>query len=261
MKLTNVLVATDMNPLYYKFIPIFIKTWNKLFPNVKVTIVVVAKELVDELLPYKDNIVLFPPIENMNTAFIAQNIRLLYPALIDTEGGVLITDMDMLPMSRKYYTEQIKNIDNTKFVCYRPLSCVGKNEMVMCYNIALPNIWRDIFNINTTNDIIDTLQYIYKNNYYAGTHGGAGWNIDQLYLYNKTQKWNERTKSLIILNKPIYVILNNYVPSNMYVRLWKHYNFNDIAACLKQDNIVDFHMPRPYFNYKTDINRIVNLII
>ena len=66
MKLTNVLVATDMNPLYYKFIPIFIKTWNKLFPNVKVTIVVVAKELVDELLPYKDNIVLFQTIENMN---------------------------------------------------------------------------------------------------------------------------------------------------------------------------------------------------
>ena len=39
MKLTNILVATDMNPLYYKFIPIFIRAWNKLCPNVKITII------------------------------------------------------------------------------------------------------------------------------------------------------------------------------------------------------------------------------
>ena len=143
MKLTNVLVSTNMNPLYYKFIPIFIKAWNKLFPNVKVTIVVVAKELVDELLPYKDNIVLFPPIENMNTAFIAQNIRLLYPALMDAEGGILITDMDILPMNRRYYTESISSFVASKFITYRPRSVVGKGEIAMCYNIATKDVWSD----------------------------------------------------------------------------------------------------------------------
>ena len=153
MKLTNVLVATNMNPLYYKFIPIFIKAWNKLFPNVKVTILVVAQELIDELLPYKDNIVLFPPIENMDTGFIAQNIRLLYPALMDAEGGILITDMDILPMNRSYYIQSIASLEDSKFITYRPLRVVGKGEIAICYNIATPAIWKDIFNIHSMEDI------------------------------------------------------------------------------------------------------------
>ena len=204
MKLTNVLVATDMKPLYYKFIPIFIKAWNKLFPNIKVTILVVAQKLIDELLPYKDNIVLFPPIENMDTGFIAQNIRLLYPALMDAEGGILITDMDIIPMNTHYYTQQIVKYDNSKFISYRPLNVVGRGEIAICYNIAIKDVWRDIFNINTTKDITNTLQNIYKQNNYAGIHGGAGWNLDQLYLYEKIQEWNKRTNNHIIMNDKYY---------------------------------------------------------
>ena len=36
MKFTDVLTATDTNPLYYKFVPIFIKAWKKLFPDVNI---------------------------------------------------------------------------------------------------------------------------------------------------------------------------------------------------------------------------------
>ena len=251
MELTNVLVGTNMNPLYYKFIPIFIKAWNKLFPNVKVTIVVVAKELVDELLPYKDNIVLFPPIENMNTAFIAQNIRLLYPALMDAEGGILITDMDILPMNRRYYTESISSFDASKFITYRPLSVVGKGEIAMCYNIATKDVWSDIFNINTTKDIVDTLQYIYKNNYYAGTHGGAGWNADQLYLYNKTQEWNKRTNYHIIMDDKYYNRLCRASPNSFS-------NIELLKGLIKKGNYSDYHAHRPYAQHKTIVNLIVN---
>ena len=55
MILTDVLTATDMNPMYYKFIPIFIRAWKRLFPEVNIHIILIADELIDELVPYSEN--------------------------------------------------------------------------------------------------------------------------------------------------------------------------------------------------------------
>ena len=108
MILTDVLTATDLNPMYYKFIPVFIKAWRKLFPEINIHIVLIATEIIEELKPYEEYIKLFSPIEGIKTAFIAQNIRLFYPALIDAVGGVLISDMDIIPMGRSFYVNPIK---------------------------------------------------------------------------------------------------------------------------------------------------------
>ena len=81
MLFTDVLVATDMNPNYYQFISPFINAWKKLFPEIVIHIVVINDYLSDELLPYKEYIHLFSPIQNVESSFIAQNIRLFYQAL------------------------------------------------------------------------------------------------------------------------------------------------------------------------------------
>ena len=258
MRLTDVLVATNMNPLYYKFIPIFIKTWDKLFPNVKVTILIVADKLIDELRLYKENIVLFPPIENMDSGFIAQNIRLLYPALMESEGGILITDMDIFPMNHAYYINPISSYDNTKFITYRPLSVVGKNEMAICYNIATNTVWKDVFNINKIEDIQIILKYLYKNKKYEGENAhkldqrGAylpGWITDQLYLFEKITEWNNKTNNHIILNDCLFRRLDrNECPDN---------SFEHIRSDIENGVYSDYHSHRPYDKYK----KIVDLLI
>jgi len=254
MKLTNVLVATNMNPLYYKFIPVFLKAWNKLFPNVKVTIIVIANKIVDELTPYKDNIVLFPPIENMDTGFIAQNIRLLYPALMNAEEGVLITDMDILPMNRHYYTQQIVKYDNSKFISYRPLKVVGKGEIAICYNIATKDVWGDIFNINNTQDIQNTLKQLYHNTKYKGEHAGThykqGWITDQLFLFEQVSIWQKKTNNHIILNDKYYNRLCRARPAHFS-------NLNLLKNLIRNANYSDYHAHRPYEQYKTMVDLIV----
>ena len=77
MKLTDVLTATDTNPLYYKFVPIFIRAWKKLFPYVNIHIILISDKMIPELEPYSEFIKLFPPLEDVKTSFIAQNIRFL----------------------------------------------------------------------------------------------------------------------------------------------------------------------------------------
>ncbi len=256
MKLTDVLTATNMNPTYYKFVPIFIKTWKKILPDVNIHIIVIANNLIEELLPYKEYIKLFPPIENVETSFIAQNIRLFYPALLkNAKGGILITDMDIIPMTKNYYIDSITKIETDKFFCYRPLSCVGKNEMVMCYNIAHQNVWSEIFNINSLNDIVSTLLSINKKEKYIGENANKYyepfWITDQLYLYEKTQEWNKLTNNLIISNDD---------KINKFTRLDKIYINYYTTEFITNNNFIDFHMPRPYNSYKQTIDNIVELL-
>jgi len=191
MKLDCILTAVNENTLYLDFIPIFIKTWNKLYPNVDIKIILVANKIPDEYLCYKDNIILFEPIENVLTNFTSQIIRLLYPCILNYENGVMITDMDMLPMNRTYYTENIKSFDNSKFIYLRENICFEYNQLAMCYNVAVPKIWQEIFEINSIEDIRNRLKSI----------GQVEWCTDQLVLYKKVMEWNNKTNNLICLKE------------------------------------------------------------
>lgn len=179
MKLGTVLTACDLNPLYSEFIPIFIKAWKVLFPEIDVIIVLVANEIPNDLEEYSNNIRLSKPIEGIHTSFQAQCIRLLYPRHIEKNEGVLITDMDMLPMNRFYYESPISTLSDDTFISYRDV-CLP-HEIPMCYNIALPSTWTSVFGSKSDEE---TLKEWY-NPIYDGMHGGKGWNTDQLILIQK----------------------------------------------------------------------------
>lgn len=253
MILTDVLTSCDLNPLYYNFIPSFIKAWKILFPTINIHIILIAHEIPPNFLHLKQYIHLFKPLPNIPTSFTSQNIRLLYPSLLfNSIGGILITDIDIIPMNSKYYIENIQNIHNNKFVCYRQLNCVGPNEMVICYNIAHYNIWQNIFKIFTLNDLKITLFDLYNNNKYIGHLNMPFWITDQLYLYEKTQLWNKYSNNLIILNdfNTGFKRLdrNNLPPISL------------ISSLIINKQFTDYHMLRPYDTFKNTNDTIIELL-
>ena len=88
MLLDCVITAVNDNPLYIEFIPIFIKTWKKLYPTVDVKIILIANEIPQKYIEYNDHIILFKPIENVLTSFTSQVIRLFYPCLLPYKMGL-----------------------------------------------------------------------------------------------------------------------------------------------------------------------------
>ena len=187
MKLDCVLTASNENKLYLDFIPIFIKTWNKLYPDVDVKIVLIAKNIPDNLLSYKNNIIVFEPIDNISTAFTSQIIRNLYPCILNYKNGVMITDIDDLPMNTTYFTKNIENISDNKWINLRDWR--KSNQIAMCWQVAKIDTWKQVFHIEKLQDIIDTIVSI----------NNPVWHTDQLFLYEKVMKWNEKTNNYIFL--------------------------------------------------------------
>ena len=161
------------------------------------------------------------------------------------DNGILITDMDMVPLSETYYTDNIKNFSNDCFITYR--NCFSKNikQLPMCYNVATSKIWGDIFNVKTFDDIKSRLIDINKN--------GIDWYTDQKDLYNYVKKWKIKNKHIIIsdretkfkrLNrKKVYVIsqnIKNAIKSRKY--------------------FADYHCHRPYEKHKLFNDEVYNLL-
>jgi len=251
MILDCVLTSVNENPLYIINVPFFIKCWKKLYPNVDIKIILIATSIPIELIPYTEYIILFEPLKNISTAFISQYIRLLYPAILNYTNGVMITDIDIVPMNRTYYTDNIKNIDNAKFIYLRHV-LLNTGQLAMCYNIASPKTWSDIFNINSLQNIKQTLIKRYNSINYKG-RGKSGWNTDQTDLYKCVMKWNNYSHNFI------------HIPDKNtgFCRLCRS-NFKILDKKIKinisNNKYTDYHCHRPFKLHEILNNSIYDLI-
>jgi len=227
MKLTNVIGSVNNNKDYYLFIPKQIIFWKNF--NIKFTAIFVGDKIPKEIEDYSDNIILWNKNLDLNTSFVAQNLRIYYPALLNLPNDemVMITDMDMLPMSSDYYCKNLENFKNEDFIYYRH---IDGNQIYMCYNAAHPSTWKKIFNIYNATDIKNRIYETYSNSY-NGIPGSNGWFIDQEIMYSYLIKY----PNLKVLNRPI-----KRLETWMYIKYLIN-NINDF-----QNKYDDAHFHRSY---------------
>lgn len=284
MKISHCIVASNLNPYYLDLWPIVHKAWKEIV-SVKAKLVLISKHIPMNFKHLSEDIYLFKPIKGIHTIFQAQCIRLLYPCIVETERSVIISDMDVLPMDEKFFVDNVKDIDNNKFVSYRN-ELIKSKQLAIMYNAATPKIWRDIFNIYNGTDIRSRLKEWYKNcrNYtgipetkyrnwreffnlydktdirfkvkelyiifrnYIGKPVPTEWFFDQKILYKEAMKWNKQTGNLVILND-----------KNTGFKRLDRFNLSvnkisqSILEKIKRGSIfTDYHMLIPYYKFKKE---------
>jgi len=254
MKLDCVLTAVNEKKEYLDLAPIFIETWNKLYPNVDIKIILIAKKIPEELIQYKDKIILFEPIKNVSTCFTSQFIRNLYPCILNYDNGVMITDIDNLPMNKTFFTKNIENIPDNKWINLRDYVYCNR-EICMMWQVATPKVWKDVFNIKNEEDIKQTL--ISENNSinYIDGHNKSGWNTDQLFLYKKVMQWNKKTNDYVFLKdkETGYNRLCSFGTLNSQYKISKLIKIN-----IKKGKYSDYHCLKPMsYNKCKKINWII----
>ena len=245
MKLTTVLSCVNNNPDYYLFIPKQILFWAKF--NINFIAVFVGEFIPEELKDYSENIILWDKNLDINTSFVAQNLRIYYPSLIKNlpvDELIMITDMDMLPMNKSYYCNELDNFGQDDFIYYRH---VDGNQIYMCYNAAHPSTWGKIFEVNNIDEIEKKIYETYHNSY-NGIPGSKGWFIDQELMYKHLINYS----NLKILDRPI---------RRLEVTDYKNYLINNYNNFIHLYDDAHFH--RNYKNnenYILDAERQINLI-
>ena len=214
MKIDFVLTAGNINSHYTKLYPLIYKIWKERF-NLDCYLILVADEIPEYLEELKNYIILWNQIENINNIYVAKVIRILYPALFKNKN-ILVTDLDIFPVSRKYFIDSIKDVDDNKFISYTDR--YFKQKMVaICYNVAKSEVWSDIFGINTEDDIRKFLIENY-NNEYNGRKNCSGWYTDQLKLYEYLNNWKKKENHLILKDKDLnFKRLNNRQVNKEYI--------------------------------------------
>lgn len=242
MKITKCLVACDLNPTYLEFYPLVRKYWKNIV-GIDTILILIANEIPYDLKEFSNEIILFKPVENIHTAFQAQCIRILYPSIIGSNENIIISDMDLIPLNKKYYIENVKEFDDDKFIVYRDVISEYK-QYPICFCLANTKIWRDIFNVKSENDVSDKLKLWYNiyDNYQISSAYSMSWACDQLQLFEFVNRWNTKTNNLIKLKDE----QTNFKRLDRMNLDEIQNNLEKYKMLIKDEIFSDFHLPRPY---------------
>lgn len=248
MKLSCALVACNENPHYLQYWPIVKRAWLEIVGIPCVMIYV--GETVPDILKVDPAVIHFPHIPQWPTATQAQVIRLLFPALLQCDGAIVISDMDIIPIQRDFFVKGFEQFQSNQFVSLRGIDEI-EQQVYMCYVGATPQTWRDCFGIQSTNDIRTKLTEWANGIQADGTRGGQGWCTDQQLLYFRI-----KSLQLIIPERVGCIAWTKEIPRLCRSKPseWMQW---DIAL---ENNIinnkyVDFHMP-PYEQFKQQIEQV-----
>jgi len=242
VKLDRVIVATNDNKNYYQFWPIIARRWASW--GVRPTLIVVSENKleIDESL---GDVYYLTPIEGVATSHQSQIIRFFAAANFE-EDVCLISDIDMMCLSKEYFLHSIERRNINEFVVYSADAYLPGNPAYpaypMCYMAAKGSKFKEIIKGNLTNFPEKLQEWM--------SHG-FGWFTDEKVFYLKLKQWEENN-SVVLLRRG-FNIGNHPITLRRIDRDW---NCEFEEKLLAGNFYVDFHMPRPYDKYKDVIDYI-----
>lgn len=238
MKIDRVVLSSNESKEYLDFWPLVSSAWKKI--GIEPTLIYTGK------IPLKLENVININLPDVDTAFLAQNVRLLAPSLFPEEV-IIISDIDDMPLSKSYFQKNISVYENDQFIIYRP-DAVPENMISIMWNVAIGSTWSEIFNIETISDIKKTLIDWYPANYKVR---GENWYFDQIMLKDKVELFKKKSSNRVVELSDQLTGFNRLNRSKLKRRFNQFYiDGNDYS---------DFHMPRPYSKYKKLINKVFEI--
>ena len=258
----TVLTACNAVSQYEDFIPIFIETWKTILPEADICILYIHHRLPTHLQKYKKHIQIFPIFHNISSAFVSQNIRILYPSLVERDDGVIITDIDMIPLSRDYFTTSLKTFSKKDFVSFRPV-LKDVNQVPIIYNVATPSTWQKVNKLNNENMLRSVLSKMYeKTNYQSNIENqntNLSWYNDQEVLFKMLTHWDNNNTNWIVLSdqKTKFKRLDG---RNHQWGGGPFWNCKEVKENVLNDTYKDYHMRRPFKDHIETNNTILSYV-
>jgi hypothetical protein len=234
MELKYAVVSSNSNPEYLDFWPYVAKAWQRIGIE-PVLLYIDSTDLPHNMAEYGRYYNL-RSISEWNIIQQAQSIRFWAAKLLD--APFIISDMDMLPISKEYYQNGVRDASEDQIVSYSSdvikYRWYKKNpQYPMCYLAGHPQSFIDLLEMNES-DHNDFLRRLMGLNIPQGT--------DQKFFYNQSLKFPERIKHL-----ERGWIQERYAQGRLDKVVWPNIDYN-------VNEYIDCHLPRPLSSNKEICN-------
>lgn len=262
MKIDIVTFSCNNNPLFYQFWNPVSKLWKEKF-DVRPILAYCIEKTED---PVKDlglsvkygDIYTLPPVHGIPSYILAAWGR-FYITRFFPNQICLESDIDLVPLSHKYFIDDIKHLDddvyhNLDFGIYND----GNNDIWKkdetktisgCYHLAKGSTFNKIFDFLPWKEEIKRLNQETFPTSFAYTPEIPKWALDELYVTKKLREahWLKKVK--------IVTANSNYNAPNVDRSDWTY-----DPELVKQGYYMDSHMLRPYEEHKSEIDKLLDLV-
>jgi hypothetical protein len=232
MKIDYTIIASDDNTMYYDFLHLITKAWNDVI-NYKVFFIHICDEDGDIEETEYGICKKIKKIDGINSGFMAQNSRFLaYKFLPDK--NLLCSDIDMLPISKKYFNNLVEDIPDD-YMLFQRIN--GYQNYPMCYFASKGDNIINLLEIEEPNVFFKKM-WNFEN---------GSWFTDEHYLKNKID--TKKPNKIIFKNR-------NFMEKRIDRGNWFYKEIIPNIA----DLYIDSHLPRPYFDHKQSIDLLLHNI-
>lgn len=244
MKIDYAVMGTTQD-WYMDFWPSVSRVWRDFF---KITPVlgIIGDEETDFIEKNGTLIKYFKKTNKASEGYQAQFSRFLLCR--DLKGTSIITDIDILPLSREYFIEKIKDISEDKFVLFTSdhKDSLDMSQYPMCYVAAKNTTYNEIINTGDSKNMDEFIQHIYKYQSFASWYG------DQLFLFFCVNHFNDQDR---------IVKLKRFTEPDLrrIDRVCNMFGYN--RDLVKQGHYIDAHLLRPYSQFKSYTDNLIELLL
>ena len=200
MRLDQAVIATDAAPYYVEAACLAAAGWRRLGVDCVVGFV---GDTIPPLLANRGlHVVHVPAPAGVPTAFAAQLVRLLLPGLFP-EAVSILSDADMVPLSRSYFLSPLEELPAERLVVYRPFDRIPEGhgtdlherQIPICYNAARGDVWRELFAVGTPAELPSMLLRWYDER----REQPNLWSSDQVLLHAAVHRWDPAGARTVLL--------------------------------------------------------------
>ena len=236
MKLNRVILSANDDPKYLDFWPYVAKAWREVIGIEPVLFFIGEPSRVVELSQHGQ--VIQVPVDPLwDIVNQAQSIR-LWAGTKFPDDIILISDLDMLPISKEYYNENLSDLPDDCFISYT--SDVLEHgfyrrrpQFPMCYLAAKGSTFNEILGINENT----SWEYFMSKMRQAN----LGYGTDQQYFYSKFLTWEHKPERYVGMRRGW---IDGKVARKRLDKV--RWPIGDYDA----KEFFDCHLPLPFIEYK-----------
>jgi hypothetical protein len=251
MKIDYAILSSDSNPTYLDFWPIVSKIWKEHFNITPVLYYIDNNQDVEIDETYGIVIKMLP---EPKVPIYLQCLWVRYWCFTQYPDDVcIISDIDMIPLSKKYFVDNISDINDEKYVHLNP--CYASyGTLPSCYHVSKGKTFTKMLELDM--DWPTSINKLHSLNLGRdpGGHlsGKKQWFADEKFSSDKIFEYKKN-------NMDDVIFLHREGGQNGFRIDRLRWSYD--PSLVKSGYYYDSHSVRPYLEYKDKIDNLVNLVL